>query len=381
MTRRPFINPLDFLIKERYTEPMKTIEKILPLTTPYDIRTLGAGDAPLFLDIETTGLSPDWSHVYLIGCIEPLPDGQWKITQWLAETPFEERRVLTTADTYVSRYAPLIHFNGNRFDLPFLHRRCEELGLSSCFLSKESVDLYQRIKICKKLCGLANNRQKTMEDFLRISREDRYDGGQLISVYHEYVKTGAEELLKLLLLHNEEDIIGMTRLLTMLNYADLLKGRGPLLAGEPELQKGSGNEAQILAFPLTREVPVQTSFRLEQWYGILKEDMLKLRIPLLAGELRYYLPNYRDYYYLPQEDMAIHKSVAAYVDKDYRLKATKDTCYIKKSGIFLPLPEDIVKDIFQVNLGSTLYGEWKEELLFDTGYWEAYLQALFRRLV
>jgi len=128
-------------------------------------------------------------------------------------------------------------------------------------------------------------------------------------------------------------------------------------------------------------VPVQTSFRLEQWYGILKEDMLKLRIPLLAGELRYYLPNYRDYYYLPQEDMAIHKSVAAYVDKDYRLKATKDTCYIKKSGIFLPLPEDIVKDIFQVNLGSTLYGEWKEELLFDTGYWEAYLQALFRRLV
>ena len=33
--------------------------------------------------------------------------------------------------------------------------------------------------------------------------------------------------------------------------------------------------------------------------------------------------------------MAVHKSVAAFVDKEYRIKAAKENCYMKRSGEFV----------------------------------------------
>lgn len=51
----------------------------------------------LFFDIETTGLSPKTSHVYLIGLIQYNPDAScFEMTQYLAESeePSEEIQVL-----------------------------------------------------------------------------------------------------------------------------------------------------------------------------------------------------------------------------------------------------------------------------------------------
>ena len=86
----------------------------------------------------------------------------------------------------------------------------------------ESVDIYKRIKPWKKHLGLENLKQKTIEGFLSICREDSFDGGQLISVYEDYLKTRDENLLRLLLLHNEEDLKGMPSLLPILFYPDFL---------------------------------------------------------------------------------------------------------------------------------------------------------------
>ena len=68
---------------------------------------------------------------------------------------------------------------------------------------------------------------------------------------------------------------------------------------------------------------------------------MELSIRVYKGTLKYYYPNYKDYYYLIYEDTAIHKSVGEFVDKDARIKATKETCYTKKDGTFLPQPADI----------------------------------------
>ena len=59
------------------------------------------------------------------------------------------------------------------------------------------------------------------------------------------------------------------------------------------------------------------------------------------GELKYFYPNYKDYYYLPTEDMAVHKSVASYVDKNFRIQAAAATCYVKKPGCFLPQYQEL----------------------------------------
>ena len=72
----------------------------------------------------------------------------------------------------------------------------------------------------KKILGLKDLKQKSIEGFLHISREDQYSGGQLIEVYQEYLKTREQSLLSLLLLHNEDDLKGMPALLPVLSYPD-----------------------------------------------------------------------------------------------------------------------------------------------------------------
>ena len=66
------------------------------------------------------------------------------------------------------------------------------------------------------------------------------------------------------------------------------------------------------------------------------KDRMELSIRVYKGTLKYYYPNYKDYYYLIYEDTAIHKSVGEFVDKDARIKATKETCYTKKDSVFSP---------------------------------------------
>ena len=44
-------------------------------------------------------------------------------------------------------------------------------------------------------------------------------------------------------------------------------------------------------------------------------------------EMKYFFKDYKNYYYLPMEHMAIHKSMAAYVDDAHKEKATKDNAF------------------------------------------------------
>ncbi|MDE7327732.1 MAG: exonuclease, partial [Lachnospiraceae bacterium] len=76
---------------------------------------------------------------------------------------------------------------------------------------------------------------------------------------------------------------------------------------------------------------------------------LLLCIPVISGTLKYFFENYRDYYYLPMEDCAMHKSIAQFVSKEYRKRATRETCYQKKQGDFLPQPEKIITPAFCIH--------------------------------
>ncbi len=65
----------------------------------------------------------------------------------------------------------------------------------------------------------------------------------------------------------------------------------------------------------------------------------KLSVHMIYGTYKYFFENYKDYYYLPLEDRALHKSVGSLVDKKYRKQATAATCYEKQSGAFLPVSD------------------------------------------
>ncbi|WP_434311118.1 ribonuclease H-like domain-containing protein [Hominifimenecus sp. rT4P-3] len=357
---------------------MKTIEKEFFLHTDYPLNQLGL-EKPLFLDIETTGLSPERSHVYLIGCLFPHTEECWGFRQWLCESPKEEQKLLEQVIAFCRDFSGFVHFNGNRFDLPYLHKRSEHFGLFSPFKTMKSVDLYQKIRTCKNLCNLPDVKQKSIEQFLHIERDDSYSGGELIPIYHQFTKTGNPKLLHFLLLHNEEDVLGMLQLLPMLSYFDLKNGSIPI--GCPIVEDSSDSEL-FLRFSLASSLPQPVSFRTEGTYAVLGKESLRLHTPLFCGELQYYLPNYKDYYYLPAEDTAIHKSVAVYVDPAFRVKATPENCYIKKTGQFLPLPKkmrlETGRPVFQERRNGPSYVFWEESILQEASFWNAYLSALFQ---
>jgi hypothetical protein len=86
---------------------------------------------------------------------------------------------------------------------------------------------------------------------------------------------------------------------------------------------------------LNIELPSQIAGIYGGCYFKAKGTEATLKVPLYETELKYFYSNYKDYYYLPGEDMAIHKTLATYVDKNFREKAKPENCYTKKQGQYL----------------------------------------------
>lgn len=83
----------------------------------------------------------------------------------------------------------------------------------------------------------------------------------------------------------------------------------------------------------------------------------------------------KDYYYLPKEDRAIHRSIACYVDKAYRQKATAATCYIRQEGIFLPSFWHFTAPTFRKSLRwqAAVYPVWYRKI----DIWPGISQVLY----
>ena len=61
-------------------------------------------------------------------------------------------------------------------------------------------------------------------------------------------------------------------------------------------------------------------------------------MPIRQGRLKYFFPDWKNYYYLPQDDQAVHKSIGAFVDCSRRIPATARTCYQHAAGRFVAVP-------------------------------------------
>jgi len=359
---------------------MIKIEKEFPFCETYPLSRLGKREEILFFDIETTGFSGDFNNVYLIGCVYVRAQTA-RFIQWFADTRESEAQVIESFFSFLKSFSVLVHFNGDTFDLPFLLKRCKKLGLPYTFDHIASVDIYKRIKPYKKHLGLDSLKQKSIETFLGIGREDVFSGGQLIAVYEDYLKTKEEELLHLLLLHNEDDLKGMPKLLPILFYPDFFSQEFSLTDMEEDLP-GTGSLAGTLRLTLrgdeTTKLPVPIRAAVPSYVCMAAGNLLRLSIRLYQGTLKYYYPNYKDYYYLIYEDTAIHKSVGEYVDKDARIKATKETCYTKKTGVFLPQPDSIWTPEFKTSCkDKTGFFQYGPDCLSDPVKLNLYIKKIW----
>lgn len=338
-----------------------------------------------FFDIETTGFSPKNSFVYLIG-LALWKDEQIHVYQFLAENQTEEGRILVAFYQKLASVKTLITFNGLGFDIPFLKGRELSHRLNGNWDSFSYIDLYKHTAKLSHLFHLPNKKQKSLEQFLGINREDIYTGGELISIYYKYEKTQDSELESLLFLHNFEDVLGMTKLLPLLAYRDFFEQPVHVLSSHMASCRPYGattDEQELLL-----DLKVLTAFPKPLFYHgdfcnlMCQDASAKLQVKIYSGELKFYYENYKDYYYLPDEDMAIHKSVAAFVDASHRKKATAATCYTRKNGLFLPQNEIIFTPYFYPDKkGGISYFELRPEFLSDGDALDAYGNCVVRSLL
>lgn len=303
----------------------------------------------IFFDIETTGFSPSKASIYMIGCARR--NGKFIcIDQFFAETPSEEKIVILAFIEILKQYDTIISFNGVGFDIPFLKAKCDKYQINEAFKDYSYIDIYKSVSSIKSLLKLDNYKQKSIEKFLGLSREDKYSGGELINVYYEYIDTPSEDKLELLYLHNYEDIIGMTELLPILSYIEIFNGQYSIKETKVSSftnYTGESHEEFLITLQNDFVVPKRVSAKFENYYIIINQETTVVRVPVIQDELKFFYSNYKDYYYLPDEDTAIHKSVATFVDSEYREKCRAFNCYTRKSSTFLPQIKSIMHPEFK----------------------------------
>lgn len=323
-----------------------------------DLPQLDIGLKDLIYDIETTGFSAKYAFIYMIGMLykDDSSDGtsngssdDYILEQWFREKDSDEYEILFRFNQRLLEIDVLYSFNGDQFDMPFIKKRMALYDMtlnadvhntlvsnatkdpSSYITSK---DMLKLMRPFKKVLGLENMKLKTVEAYFGYEREDPFTGGDLIKLYTTYLESKDESLFKTLLLHNFEDLLGLGKLISHITFVEMLKDYKNEQLDIELLESTIENNLYKGVFTL----PVAYDFTIETALFQLTATGHKatITVPTAVETLKLYFDNPSDYYYLPAEDYAVHKSIGKFVHKDHRIKATRDNCYVKKEDFFLP---------------------------------------------
>lgn len=367
---------------------MKEWAGSLKLTEYYQIDAFASPEQVLLFDIETTGFSAKTTCCYMIGYCY-IQENHWNYRMLFNDDGRSEAAMLEEFSRVLSNYSLLLHYNGDGFDIPYLQEKYLQytsLGFkfshANPLQDMKSLDIYKVLKPFRKGLDLPNLKLPTIETAMGGHRLDSDTGGELIQVYRKYLKTHDLESEQRLYRHNYEDITAMIPMLRLLHFQKLNEGFWHMTSLE---EKKEPNPHLNISISLDYELPLRYAVSREGIQFECYKTSGSLRIPLVYSELRYYIENWKDYYYLPVEDTVIHKSVAAYVDSAYKVKADKKNCYLKKTAAFLPLPFSPEKhpEAWYSKLQLKLYRasfddknyfiEWNEAVRNSTDFFTCYI--------
>jgi uncharacterized protein len=148
----------------------------------------------LFLDIETTGLSPYYSEVTVIGAF-----GGGKLALFVNGVNLDE------LPAYVAQFPLLVTFNGSQFDVPFLQTKFPGARLDHAYIDLRFV--LASLGYCGGL--------KALERSLGLHRDraiEGVDGFEAVRLWHCY-RRGDRSALEKLILYNLTDVVNMVDLL------------------------------------------------------------------------------------------------------------------------------------------------------------------------
>ena len=151
-----------------------------------------------YLDIETTGLSPDYHEITVVG-IYLVEGSDTRFVQLVGEEITEESLL-----ELLDGVSTIFTYNGKRFDLPFIRDRLglnleAEFGHHDLMYDCWRNNLYGGFKAVEHQLGIPR-------------RLKGINGFEAVMLWWRYVNEGDRTALELLLEYNREDVMNLTTL-------------------------------------------------------------------------------------------------------------------------------------------------------------------------
>lgn len=191
------------------------------------------------LDIETTGLDSSNNSIILVGILDLFGDNDFR--QFFCDNLSMEKALLEFLIEHVENTDIIVTYNGASFDIPFINKRFAKFGIDYAIPAHKNLDLYKILRSTYIKSLLPDMKQKTMEAFAGINdtRKDKISGYESVLKYLEFLKNGSAILKEEILLHNKDDIIQLTQLLSLLKKIDIhkamFKGGFPIIQNDRKI--------------------------------------------------------------------------------------------------------------------------------------------------
>ena len=291
----------------------------------------------MLFDIETTGFKRETSQICLIGVIHFTGDG-FEMLQAAVSDLKEEDVIINWFLEQCSKSDTLIHYYGDRFDIPFIRYRAsiypECVKMLPSLDRLVSLDLQKILKPAAALFGIPDRKQISFEDYIRMNlipepnfprdilAERCWPGGRTcVSAFLAFQKTGESRYLECVFGHNMEDLNGMLGLSLCLPVFQLKDGRF-------KTEKTVNSEA-FFTWHIKTEEPIDVAFNyvFSDMKIKAEKDIVLFIIKKENGNLRLRYANYKDYLYLPGEDMVVPKSIGRFLGRGVCKAASPLQCY------------------------------------------------------
>ena len=220
-------NSLPLIKRESYfsfndiqIEKLNTKSIKLPLLTKGDFSKLINITDLLFFDLETTGLAGGaGTYPFLIG-IAFFENNGFKIIQYFL--PEYDRDIYAYLDIkkHIKNKSILASFNGKSYDYPLLKNRFILNRFDDIFKDFKHIDLLHLSRRMWKNsldnCSLGNIEQQ----IFKFSRLNDIEGYLIPHTYFDYLQSGNYNDIVNIILHNEQDLVSLGRLIFHLSQIE-----------------------------------------------------------------------------------------------------------------------------------------------------------------